>query len=54
MRIRFDMGVDFIEAAVRPKDQQNANINKTPTVPANENGLRWSQVPFPEGWYASP
>jgi len=53
MQIRFDAVVDVTEVGVEPQNQWDAEASKEPIVAANDNGLHWPPIPFPEGWYAS-
>jgi hypothetical protein len=53
MQIRFDAVVDAREVCVEPQNQWDAEASKEPIVAANDNGLHWPPIPFPEGWYAS-
>jgi hypothetical protein len=54
MQINFDVVADAAVTSVEPKDQQtDAKRGDEPAVAANDNGLRWRFIPFPDGWYAS-
>ncbi len=47
----FDRLLDAVRTAVAPA-QEDILANQPPK-PANDNGLAWGFIPFPEGWYAA-
>jgi hypothetical protein len=54
MQIYFEVAADVAESGAELKDQQrDAERGDEPVVAANDNGLRWPFIPFPDGWYAS-
>ena len=53
MRIYFEVAADVAESGAKLKDQQSGAKRGDEPVVANDNGLRWPFIPFPDGWYAS-
>lgn len=54
MQIDFDAAADVAAIGVELTSQQTApEADKEPVVAANDNGLRWPLIPFPEDWNAS-
>jgi hypothetical protein len=54
MQNDFEVAVDVEAISADPKDQQaDAVPGNKPVVAANDNGLRWLLIPFPEDWYTS-
>jgi hypothetical protein len=54
MQVYFDVATDVAEIDAGLKDQQtDAESDGEPVVTANDNGLRWPLICFPEGWYGS-
>jgi hypothetical protein len=53
----FNRLLDAVRTAIEPAPQedllsQTLTFNQPPKA-ANDNGLAWPLIPFPEGWYAS-
>jgi hypothetical protein len=53
----FELLLDAVQAAVAPVPQMDYIAGLTtatyPAAAANDNGLIWPTVPFPDGWHAS-
>jgi hypothetical protein len=55
--VEFDRLLDVVRMAVAPTPQEDflaeqASLSPPPEA-ANDNGLAWPFIPFPEGWYAA-
>ncbi len=52
----FERLLDAVRTAIAPAPQEDF-LSYQPTSnqqkPANDNGLAWPLLPFPEGWYAT-
>ena len=53
----FDRLLDAVQIAIAPSPQEDflpyaPKFNQLPKA-ANDNGLVWGLVPFPDGWYAT-
>jgi hypothetical protein len=54
VKIDFDRAADAAKPGAELEDQQaDADAENEMVVAANDNGLRWPLIRFPEGWYAS-
>jgi len=54
----FERLLDGVREAVAPAPQEDLLSNSLPASnqepkPANDNGLAWPLLPFPEGWFAA-
>ena len=54
----FERMLDAVREAIAPTPQEDFLLNSQPPSdqplkPANDNGLAWPLLPFPEGWYAA-
>jgi len=55
--VEFDLLLDAVRTAVAPSPEEDilpyrSTFHRLPKA-ANDNGLAWGLVPFPQGWYAS-
>ena len=54
MQNDFEAVADVEATSADQEDEQaDAVAGNKPVVAANDDGLRWPLIPFPEGWYAS-
>jgi hypothetical protein len=54
MQTDFDAAVDVAAIGVELTNRQTVpEADNEAAVAANDNGLRWPFIPFPEDWYAS-
>jgi hypothetical protein len=55
--VEFDRLLDVVRMAVAPTPQEDflaeQESHSPPPEAANDNGLAWPFIPFPEGWYAA-
>jgi hypothetical protein len=53
MQIDFYTADDAAVAVGSTSQQAELDADRDPVVAANDNGLRWPVISFPEYWYAS-
>jgi len=54
MQIDLEAAADVAEIDAELNDQRtDTETDNDPVVAANDNGLHWPLIAFPEGWYAS-
>jgi hypothetical protein len=55
--VEYDRLLEAVKMAIEPAAQEDFLAHQTdfdePPKAANDNGLAWPTIPFPEGWYAA-
>lgn len=55
--VEYDLMLEAVGTAIATAPEDDFMVQTQHTCPspraANDNGLRWPLVPFPEGWYAT-
>jgi hypothetical protein len=53
--VEFDRLLDAVRVAIAPQEEflNSLPMFDQPPKPANDNGLAWPLLPFPESWYAA-
>jgi hypothetical protein len=54
VQVNFDLTADFVTNALKSTDgRPDPQADNEKLIIANDNGMRWPFIPFPEDWYAS-
>ena len=55
--VEFEQLLDAVRVAIAPAPQEDflscLPMFDQPSKPANDNGMAWPLLPFPESWYAA-
>jgi hypothetical protein len=55
--VEYDRLLEAVKMAIEPAAQEDFLAHQPdfdePPKAANDNGLAWPVIPFPEGWYAA-
>ena len=55
--VEYDLLLEAVQTAVAPAREDESMVQTQrfyqPPRAANDNGVRWPLVPFPDGWYAA-